>query len=223
MKKTVLLATAAVFALAMGSAASAAGIPSTAGFGKALQPFHSPKGVKTLYTQNSNDSGVGLVSQNFTSGSFSPTYNAAGADDFVVPSGKKWKVGEVDVTGVYFNGPGPATSEDIVFYKDASGVPGKAVKNGTFNGLSCSDNAGSFTCTLPHKVRLKHGHYWVSVVANQNYLSTGEWGWEGNATINNDPAQWENPGGGFGVGCTTWGPNSSCLGYNQDDMFDIKS
>lgn len=222
MKKTLLLASSALFALTVCGAASAAGL-SASSHVKATGVIHPHAGAKMLYNQNSNSTGVGLVSDNFTSGSFS-TYDDNGADDFVVPTGKKWKVGEVDVTGVYFNGSGPSAGENITFYKDASGVPGKTVKHGTFTGVACTDSAGSFSCKLPKKVKLKAGHYWVSVQADMNFVGgKGEWGWEGNSVINNDPAQWENPGGGFGTSCSSWGSNSTCLGYNQDDMFDLQS
>lgn len=221
MKKTALLAAAAVLAMTAGVAAH----PVTAAHVNVVQAPDQHPGMKTLYSQNSNSTGVGLVSDNFTSGTY-PTYSDSGADDFVVPSGSKWKVQVVDVTGAYFSaygtGTGGATSEDITFYKDASGMPGKALKKGTYTGLTCTDTSGSFSCTLPKALKLKAGHYWVGVVANMDYTAHHylEWGWDGTA-IQNDPAMWENPGGGFGV-CASWGTNSSCLGYSQDDMFDLK-
>lgn len=55
-----------------------------------------------------------------------------------------------------------------------------------------------------------------------DFSCCGEWGWEGNATIQNDPAQWENPGGGFGTSCASWGSYATCFGYSQDLMFDLK-
>ena len=83
-----------------------------------VTPIQSPG--KTLYSQNSNFLSQSLVSDNFTSGTFG-SYSDAGADDFVVPAGKKWKVTGVDVTGLYSNctagvNCGPATSEVITFY-----------------------------------------------------------------------------------------------------------
>src|ERR1700731_3221642 len=69
-----------------------------------------------LYNQNSNDEGIAIVSQNFTSGSSGAVFDSQGADDFVVPAGHKWTVGEVDVTGVYSNGKGPASSENVFFF-----------------------------------------------------------------------------------------------------------
>ena len=225
--KAALFAAASVLALCAGNAALARSIPipafvgSTAG--KAQPRLESTK-AHTLYNQNSNDSGVGLVSMNFTSDFY--TYDSYEADDFVVAKGRTWKVGEVDVTGVYINGSGPSNYEDIYFYKNAIGMPGEVVSGGTFTNLSCTDNSGSFSCVLPKRVVLKGGkqggHYWVSVVANMDFAGgAGEWGWEGNNTIHYDQAHWENPNGGFGI-CRTWGTNDTCLGFTQDDMFDLK-
>ena len=225
MNKAALLAAGSVIALCAGNAALARTIPipafvaSTAG--KALPQLENAK-AHTLYDQNSNDSGVGLVSMNFTSTFYG--YDSYDADDFVIPKGRTWKVGEVDVTGVYFNGSGPSNYEDIYFYKDADGVPGELVR--AFTTLSCTDNSGSFSCVLPKPVAVlkggkQGGHYWVSVVANMDFPDAGEWGWEGNSTIHHDQAMWENPKGGYGI-CQTWGTNETCLGYTQDDMFDLK-
>jgi hypothetical protein len=223
MNKTVLLAATAVLALTAGSA-FAASHPTVAAKATNAHAIHSPG--KALYNQNSNF-GYGLVSQNFTSGSFGTVYNAAAADDFAVPAGKTWKVKGVDVTGVYFNGYGPATSELITFYKNSKGHPGKVV--GKAQTLNCADSAGSFACTLSSTVKLnnsagtKKAVYWVSVVVNMPFVTgQGEWGWVQNTTIQGTEGNWENPGNGFGTGCTTWGPNSQCLGLAGDYAFDLK-
>ena len=159
-----------------------------------------------LYNQNSNSNGTGINSQNFTS-TYSKTYNAAGADDFVVPKKTTWTVTEVDMLGIFYNGSGPATSENVTFYKDNKGVPGKAAKGGTFTDLNGTRQLRFLHYPLGKKgVKLKSGHYWVSVVANCGFLTVcGQWGWYLNGTIHNDAAVWENPGNGFGTGCTAWG------------------
>jgi hypothetical protein len=218
------MAATAVLALTAGSA-FAASHPTLAVKAVNAHAIYSPAG--TLYDQNSNF-GYGIVSQNFTSSSFGTVYNAAAADDFAVPAGKTWKVKAVDVTGVYFNGSGPATSEVITFYaKGKGGHPGKVV--GKAQTVNCTDSGGSFACALPAAAKLnnstgtKKKTYWVSVVVNMPFVTgQGEWGWVQNTTIQGNEGNWENPGNGFGTGCTTWGPNSQCLGLAGDYAFDLK-
>lgn len=234
--KTVLLASAAVFALSV-SGASAAVSHATATSVGSKNHAHifvtaPAKGAKTLYDQNGNDAGVGIVSQNFDSSV--AQYDSQGADDFIVPKGATWTVTEVDVTGVYFNGYGPATSEDVHFYADNNGLPGKEVGKG-FTNLSGTDSNGSFAISLGKKgIKLSGGsgkestkkakgtRYWVSVVANLGGVADGgEWGWETSSVQNNDLAAWQNQGGGFGI-CPSWGTLESCLGYGPDYMFALK-
>ncbi len=212
MSKTVLLATAAAFVLTAG-VASAADRPSLGITGvKGTVVVHKSKGAKTLYSQNSNLGATGIDSQNFTS-TYSKTYNAAGADDFVVPKKSTWTISEVDVSGIFYNGSGPASSEN-----------GKAVKGGSFTNLNGTDNAGSYSIPLGKKgMKLKSGTYWVSVVANCGFLTgCGQWGWYLTSTVHGNKAVWENPGNGFGTGCTTWGTLDACDGYTGDFAFDLK-
>jgi hypothetical protein len=223
--KTVLLATAAVLALSVGSvsSASAAGKAPSIASGHTqftAQKFNlSPKkkgGV--LYNQNSNDASDAIDSQIFES-TFS-AYDDQGADDFKV-TGKDWDVTGVDVTGQFFNGSGPASSENVTFYADASGVPGKMVKS--FTNLSGKASGGSFDITLPKKgAKLKAGTYWVSVQANCSFSGgCGEWGWEVSSVQHGNAGMWQNPGGGFGV-CPTWGSIESCVGSTGPDfMFEL--
>ena len=228
MMKTVLLATAAVLALSVGGVASA----SAAGKAPSIASGHtqftaqkfnlSPKKKgDVLYNQNSNDASDAIDSQVFES-TFSE-YDDQGADDFTVPKKGSWTITGVDVTGQFFNGSGPATSEDVTFYEDAKGIPGTAVKGGTFTNLNGSASGGSFSITLPKKgMKLKAGTYWVSVQANCSFSGgCGEWGWEVSSVQHGNPAQWQNPGGGFGV-CPTWGPLETCVGSTGPDfMFEL--
>lgn len=227
MTKTVLLASAAVLALSVGGVASAAGTAPAltsghSGFAHRLIP---PSNLTTLYNQNSNDGGTGVDSQMFES--TYAAYDDQGADDFVVPANTKWKVKEVDVTGVFFNGSGPATSENVYFYHDKGGLPGKLVASAL--NVAGTANGGSFAIKLPTAVKLKGGlsgkTYWVSVQANCNFSKSpacGEWGWEVNSVQHNNLSAWQNPGGGFGTPCTTWGTTESCIGYGPDFMFALK-
>ncbi len=66
-----------------------------------------------LYSQNDRDSGVAVSSQYF--GAEFDSFDDQGADDFAVPSGTTWRDNKVVVTGVYYNGDGPADSENVFF------------------------------------------------------------------------------------------------------------
>ena len=206
MTKTALLAAAAAFAISAGSASAQGPVLSSKGYDVHATRLTIPNaGLKTLYSQNDHDGGTGFISQMF--GSSYPSDQ--GADDFVVPSGSNWKISEVDVTGVYFNGVGPATSENVYFYRDRNGVPGKPVKSIMY--VHGADNGGSFAITIP-TVGLKAGHYWVSVQANLAFDAGGEWGWEDRSVQNNNPAVWRTRGSG-------WKP----LGSDDPDfMFALK-
>ena len=220
MTKTVLLTTAAVLALSVGGVASAATPSLSSGHhaAKSLPP-HSAAAV--LYDQNNNDGGTGVTSQNFES-SFD-VYDNQGADDFTVPAGTTWKITEVDVTGVYYNGSGPAVSENVTFYKNNHGLPGAIVAEQ--DNVAGADSFGSFAISIP-KTKLKGGTkgktYFVSVQVNMDFTNGGQWGWEDRSVQSGNGAAWQNPGGGFGTSCSTWGTMESCLGFGPDLMFTLR-
>lgn len=167
-------------------------------------------GSKTLYDQNKDDAERAILSQSLD--------GSQAADDFTVPAGHTWIVREVDVTGVFFNGSGPADSENVFFYKDNSGLPGDLVtacpdQNGTQNGF------GSFTivlgtaCKAKFKGKTEGQTYWVSVQANIDFNGGGgEWGWELSLDTNGNPAAWQSPGSD----CPTW------CSISSDLMFALK-
>jgi hypothetical protein len=129
-------------------------------------------------------------------------------------------VSEVDVSGEYY-GSGPAASENVFFYENSSGLPGKLVKS--FSDLDGADgSSGSFEITLPKAIKLKAGTYWVSVVANCAYDTCGEWDWDVRSVQNGYPAAWRSPNGGNGTKCENWGTLESCTGYGPDFMWDLK-
>ena len=195
-----------IFATRIALAAALAVSASGAALAGPVMQFHStkahhgaPRGTDrklgVLYDQTSNDSGTAFVSQNFEA-SLS-NYDTAAADDFVVPKGQTWNVKEVDVIGAYFNGYGPNASEDVTFYADDKGKPGKPVKKGSFSNLSGSDDGGSLAISLAKGVKLKPGHYWVSVVANLDFDTGGEWGWEVQTTHEGDDAMYKSGNSGW--------------------------
>lgn len=222
MTKTVLFASAAVLALTGASYAGGAHQVTTGITGHYAKQHitHTPKGSVTLYDQTGNDSGAASTSQNFES-SFD-AYDSFGADDFTVPKHHKWVVKEVDVTGQYRYSGGFAATANVAFYADKNNLPGSVVASCPAADTHDSGQSGSFT--LNCKAKLKKGHYWVSVQANLDFFGgpAEQWYWEISTSTPGSPAAWQNPGGGFGVGCTTWGTLASCLGTSGSWMFALK-
>jgi hypothetical protein len=191
-----------------GAAASAsASIPRLSATGHGVVHPASGPALSQLYSQNDNAAGAVFPSQNFGD---RPTLSAQGADDFTVPTGFKWRVKGVTVTGQYYNcAPcGPATSETVTFYKNTkTGHPGRVKNTQTVTG---ADSSGSFVIPLTG-FTLPAGVYWVSVAANMNYSPGGQWGWETRSVLSGAYARWRNPGGGWGSKCTTWRVMQTCL------------
>jgi len=224
MNKTLILAAAAALCLAGGASYAATPYASNVrAAGKAAPAnFARDPTLSVLYNQQVDDSGIAIVSQMFEA-SYS-IYDSAGADDFTVPTGSTWTVKEVEVTGQYFNGSGPASSENVTFYKVKNGLPKKAV--GTYTAVKGKDSHGSFTIKLKPAMKLKAGTYFVSVQANLTYAGGGgEWGWESTTTSQSfgNSAAWENPGNGFATNCTTWAVEDVCIadGQGPDHLFSL--
>jgi hypothetical protein len=180
-----------------------------------------PAGSNVLYDQNDSDGGTASVSQDFETAN--DPFDNASADDFVVPAGG-WTITGVDATGLYFNGAGPSDSFSVTFYSDAGGVPGAVVN--AQSGLSYTDTTGlgSPSINLATPVNLSAGTYWVSIVSRMDFPVGGEWGWEDRTTQSGSMSAWENPGDGFGSGCTTWTPKLTCIptAGGPDFMFRLR-
>ena len=169
---------------------------------------NSPTGSTVLYDQ-SGTAENGFPSQNFES-SFD-AYDAQGADDFVVTDAAGWTVSAVNAQVSYTGDPSSATY-DVNIFPDAGGLPGATatcanpglagVVDGSFTSVSI---ALTTPCVLPQ------GTYWVSVVENADFAVAGQMFWSlqsaGGFGAN---AAWQNPGGGFGLGCNTWTDNTTC-------------
>ena len=79
-----------------------------------------------LYDQYDNPGSNSWQSQNYEAQY--DGYDNELADDFVVPSETSWDIDGVDVQGVYYNGPGPATSVNVRVYANGSGdLPGALI------------------------------------------------------------------------------------------------
>jgi hypothetical protein len=167
---------------------------------------HYPKAPQVvLYDQYDNASTVVSLSTTFTD---FPTYSSDLADDFVVPAGQTWNVQSVDADGRYFNGPGPANSFNVFFYANNAGLPGAQVYSALNQPFSLSGT--TFTVNLPTMAVLTEGTYWVEVQANMTFVPNGEWGWTDRTVQSNNPAAWQNPGGGFNL-CPTWTIKTVCI------------
>lgn len=192
-------------------------------------PDHAPT-IGMLYNQNANF-GYGVDSQNFETGY--TQYNSQAVDDFFVPATQKWHITEVDVTGSYVQGAGPASSVVVTFYTEKGGHPEKVAGKGAYSWtLNCTDNSGSFACSLPldsrgNPPKLGGGPrgkaYFLSVVANCSYSGgCGYWEWTTNSVIERSYALWQNPGGGWSECTSGWSGFQVCLGMpNADLAFDL--
>jgi hypothetical protein len=171
-----------------------------------LAPAHiAGKGI--CFSNLVDDSQVGIVSQDFGPGQ-TPS-DAQGADDFALP--RRCRVSTVGIDGLVFNGV--ATTFNITFYKDRGGRPGRVLSTETSTTFGpCPPRVACNTAiTLPSAVRLKRGTGWVSVQDVQDW-SEGQFVWVTGLTQSGHPAVWENPGDGWGTGCTTWTKMQSCWG-----------
>ena len=171
----------------------------------------------TLYDQLNNPGTVSSSSQDFEA-AFDP-FDDFLADDFVVPGGQTWTINEVDATGIYFNGTGPAASFNVFIYQNSGGLPGTNVytatgQSYTTSGGDCITGTCTFSITLTAPAVLAPGTYWVSVQTRMDLAVGGQWGWTDRTVQSNNPAAWQNPGGGFGV-CPPGASGKFVLGVQQ--------
>src|SRR6266496_4207569 len=168
-----------------------------------LRPPKAPQVV--LYGQYNNASTVATLSGTFTD---FPTFSSDLADDFVVPGGQTWNVDSIDADGVYFNGPGPANSWNVFIYTDSSTLPGTQVYS--ILNTTVTQVGTTFTVNLIPAAVLAAGTYWIEIQANMTFVPNGEWGWTDRTVQANNPAAWQNPGGGFNE-CPTWTIKTVCI------------
>jgi hypothetical protein len=167
-----------------------------------------------LYDQYDNIGTSSFPSQDFETAL--DNFDAQGADDFVVPSGETWNITEVDVYGDYSSGSAGSESFHVFIYQDAAGLPGTVVYT-ALNQSYTTGNDIDFVVTLTTPAVLTEGVYWVSVQSRMDYNGNDQWYWKDRTLQNNNPAAWQNPGDGFGSGCTTWAQRTSCLGSAGPD------
>lgn len=145
------------------------------------------------------------------------------ADDFVLTPGfGAIYVAGVRVMGEYSNGGGPASSFNVYFYENAAGnVPGSLIVG--FENLAYAGPPPDFVICLPYGFGMAPGTYWVSVQARQDFNPNGQWFWHNRTVQSNAGAVWQNPGNGYGTGCTTWSRKNLCMPDQvwPDQVFEI--
>ncbi|MCD4750365.1 MAG: hypothetical protein K8R59_13420 [Thermoanaerobaculales bacterium] len=200
------------------------GVPGLSG--EAGVPVGFYKGVRAvLYDQTDNPGTESITSQDFEPANDS--YDNQAADDFVIPPGDvSWTVEQIEVSGAYFNGTGPAPAVNVRFYEDtaATGLPSTQVYEAL--GLVPADpgSLGNFIIDLGGvPAFLSAGAYWVSVQAVMDFGVSGQWGWTERTVQSNNESAWRNPPGGYGTGCADWGPRTSgcSIGTEPDLVFRL--
>jgi hypothetical protein len=175
-----------------------------------------------LYDQTADPAPVpgGVTSQDFEPSN--DAFDSMAADDFVVPPRETWSIDQVVVVGEYTI-VGPAEGFNVAFYADTGTLPGTPVAGASFANAPYVNDAGKFTITLPSTVMLTAGTYWISVQAKLDLSPTGQWFWDNRASTVHSGAAWQNPGGGFGTGCSTWARKTTCLTTQNgpDQLFQI--
>ena len=191
------------------AAAGAGGRPQLTS-GQTHEPFAPPPvraGTAVLYDQYNSPANFDVTSQDFEPAF--DTFDAQGADDFVIPAGQTWSIEGVDVDGEY-NG-GPAASFHVFFYSNNAFLPGTLVCSRLANPFIVGPAAGDAVITLTTPCALGPGTYWVSVMARQDFGAFGQWFWQNRTVQSGNASAWQNPGGGWGTGCATWGVKTTCI------------
>jgi hypothetical protein len=163
---------------------------------------------------------VSIGSQHFEPAFASLTDQAA--DDFVFTYPFSNVITGVRVMGEYSKGGGPASSFNVYIYGNAPGhVPGGLIAS--LLNLPYTGTPPDFTINLISLVNLGPGTYWISVQALQDFNPDGQWFWHNRTVQSNAGAAWQNPGDGYGTGCTSWNRKNACMPDQvwPDQVFQI--
>lgn len=174
-----------------------------------------------LWDQTADVSDTDITSQDFIDGGgVFDIYDTRAADDFLVPDGFRWSIRTVRVLGMFDTTPDPPQSLDVLFYWDDDGLPGEVIESCRFEKILPEDLLDpNFTINLPERrCNLRPGQYWMSVRANMLFLPNGQWFWNENTVQRLNPFVWENPGNGFGTGCTVFSPAQADCGAIFPDL-----
>lgn len=182
-----------------------------------------PASKKVLWTQVDRPTGNVVSSENRLEAGGGP-FSTEAADDFVIAGRTAWLLQGVDVLGAYYGQGtlGPAQSVNVHVYLDQNGLPGT---------LQCSQrnlrprsglNNGAFEVDLPVACRLSAGRYWIAVQANQNFSTSGQWGWGERVAVREGASVWRNPANGYQTGCDGWDRRADCGVGAGDFLFRLR-
>jgi hypothetical protein len=194
-------------------------------------PAHQSPGSKgrVCYSQNSDPAGINVISTQFSDPG-DPNSSFA-ADDFNLT--KRCKLTEVDLPGIFESGTNPPNPTfTLNFYKSKKGLPGKTFASQT---EVCTFVKGITKCPIDPYIPLPaegHGPPFTLGIdptlmypesPKQGLADEDAWAWATTSDQAGKAALWENPGDGFGTGCTTWANMEKCTGATgaPDFMFTL--
>jgi hypothetical protein len=180
-------------------------------------------GLWNQYDNPATEPPLGIGSQEFEPAM--AVFSDQAADDFVLndppPPPLFRYINGVAVMGEYSAGGGPASSFNVYFYANGAGnLPGAqfaAFLNRPYSGTPPNFMIYFTPFSLPA------GTYWVSVQAVQDFNPNGQWFWHNRTVQSNAGAAWQNPGDGYGTGCTNWNRKNACMPDQiwPDQVFSI--
>jgi hypothetical protein len=176
---------------------------------------------------NMMPTGNGVPSQTFSAAN--AAFDSVAADDFVIPGVGLASVCEVTIIGSYTAAGLPADPANTVvlnIHEDNGGEPGTVVFTESFLGTDVDpDGDATFTLALTGAPEFVGGtKYWMSVVTQMGFAVSGQFFWSSAEDGNGDAFLWQNPGDGFGSGCTAWETSAVCgvgNGDGPDLLMDI--
>lgn len=162
---------------------------------------------------NESPTGSGPPSQIFPD---FPDFDCQAVDDVVFDGTDAGEICSIAITGAYSAGaaglPGNAANTvELVIFSDNAGQPGSAIYSESFPNTVDADGDGSFVLEPTGAPTLNpNTTYWIQVQANMQFGDSGQWFWSSANDGNDAAALWQNPAGGFGNPCTTWGTFADC-------------
>lgn len=168
-------------------------------------------GAVVLHDQLAPTGAAFVNSQNFETAL--NAYDDLGADDFVVPTRKVWRLERVEVSGSS-SGATQAATANVFVFADGGTVPGAQLfaQNGVARepGPTYPD----LSLGLAGAPILEAGRYWLGVQANLTFTpGSNNWWWKNRAPQFGMAAAWRQPGDGFADGCTAFVIRSACPSY----------